>query len=206
MNSKFLNKAILMSLFCGICCFTLTFLLTKGIKHDEGKYLEITSRNKKLLSNLQKIDLKISSLEKQILDANEDISKLKSQKESLQISLGLDIEETTENENGEGENVNSNLALPLQDNEEDLSYPSYSEQETSYSTNNSYSSSLNGGNSSLLESTPQTPEPPVVVPPENNNPIESNTEPDNNLDTDSIPPTSSEDDIPSDSSPDSDTN
>ena len=203
MKSKFLNKAILMPLFCGICCFTLTFLLTKGINHDEGKYLEITSRNKKLLSNLQKIDLEIFSLEKQILDANEDISKLKSQKESLQISLGLDIEETTENENGEGENVNSNLALPLQDNEEDLSYPSYSEQETSYSTNNSYSSSLNGGNSSLLESTPQTP---VVVPPENNNPIESNTEPDNNLDTDSIPPTSAEDDIPSDSSPDSDTN
>ena len=206
MKSKFLNKAILMPLFCGICCFTLTFLLTKGINHDEGKYLEITSRNKKLLSNLQKIDLEISSLEKQILDANEDISKLKSQKESLQISLGLDIEETTENENAEGENVNSNLALPLQDTEEDVSYPSYSEQETSYSTNNSYSSSLNGGNSSLLESTPQTPEPPVVVPPENNNPIESNTEPDNNLDTDSIPPTSAEDDIPSDLSPDSDTN
>lgn len=206
MNSKFLNKAIFMPLFCGICCFTLTFLLTKGINHDEGKYLEITSRNKKLLSNLQKIDLEISSLEKQILDANEDISKLKSQKESLQISLGLDIEETTENENGEGENVNSNLALPLQDSEEDVSYPSYSEQETSYSTNTSYSSSLNDGNSSIVESTPQTPEPPVVVPPENNNPIESNTEPDNNLDTDSIPPTSAEDDIPSDSSPDSDTN
>ena len=206
MKSKFLNKAILMPLFCGICCFTLTFLLTKGINHDEGKYLEITSRNKKLLSNLQKIDLEISSLEKQILDANEDISKLKSQKESLQISLGLDIEKTTENENGEGENVNSNLALPLQDTEENVSYPSYSEQETSYSTNNSYSSSLNGGNSSIVESTPQTPEPPVVVPPENNNPIESNTEPDNNWDTDSIPPTSAEDDIPSDSSPNSDTN
>lgn len=206
MKSKFLNKAILMPLFCGICCFTLTFLLTKGINHDEGKYLEITSRNKKLLSNLQKIDLEISSLEKQILDANEDISKLKYQKESLQISLGLDIEETTENENGEGENVNSNLALPLQDNGEDVIYPSYSEQETSYSTNNSYSSSLNGGNSSIVESTPQTPEPPVVVPPENNNPIESNTEPDNNWDTDSIPPTSSEDYISSDSSPDSDTN
>ena len=205
MKSKFLNKAILMPLLCGICCFTLTFLLTKGINYDEGKYLEITSRNKKLLSNLQKIDLEISSLEKQILDANEDISKLKYQKESLQISLGLDIEETTENENGEGENVNSNLALPLQDTEEDVSYPSYSEQETSYSTNNSYSSSLNGGNSSIVESTPQTPEPPVVVPPENNNPIESNTEPDNNLDTDSIPPTSAEDYIPSDSSPDSDT-
>ena len=61
MKSKFLNKAILMPLFCGICCFTLTFLLTKGINHDEGKYLEITSRNKKLLSNLQKIDLEISS-------------------------------------------------------------------------------------------------------------------------------------------------
>ena len=206
MKSKFLNKAILMPLLCGICCFTLTFLLIKSINHDEGKYLEITSRNKKLLSNLQKIDLEISSLEKQILDANEDISKLKSQKESLQISLGLDIEETTENENGEGENVNSNLALPLQDNGEDVIYPSYSEQETSYSTNNSYSSSLNGGNSSIVESTPQTPEPPVVVPPENNNPIESNTEPDNNWDTDSIPPTSSEDDISSDSSPDSDTN
>ena len=53
MKSKFLNKAILMPLFCGICCFTLTFLLTKGINHDEGKYLEITSRNKKLLSNLK---------------------------------------------------------------------------------------------------------------------------------------------------------
>lgn len=207
MNLEFLNKTILMPLLCGASCFTLTFLITKGISHDEGKYLEITSRNKKLLSNLQKIDLEISSLEKQILDANEDISKLKSQKESLQISLGLDIEETTENENGEGENVNSNLALPLQDNEEDVSYPSYSEQETSYSINNSYSSSsLNGGNSSILESTPQTPEPPVVVPPENNNPIESNTEPDNNWDTDSIPPTPAEDDIPSDSSPDSDTN
>ena len=46
MKSKFLNKAILMPLFCGICCFTLTFLLTKGINHDEGKYLEITSRQK----------------------------------------------------------------------------------------------------------------------------------------------------------------
>ena len=102
--------------------------------------------------------------------------------------------------------MNSNLPLPLQDSEEDVSYPNYSEQETSYSINNSYSSSLNGGNSSIVESTPQTPEPPVVVPPENNNPIESNTEPDNNLDTDSIPPTSAEDDIPSDSSPDSDTN
>ena len=59
MNSKFLNKKILIPLLCGIGCFTLTFLLTKAINHDEGKSLEITSRNKKLLSNLEEIDLEM---------------------------------------------------------------------------------------------------------------------------------------------------
>lgn len=49
MNSKFLNKKILIPLLCGIGCFTLTFLLTKAINHDEGKSLEITSRNKKTI-------------------------------------------------------------------------------------------------------------------------------------------------------------
>ena len=82
MNSKFLNKKILIPLLCGIGCFTLTFLLTKAINHDEGKSLEITSRNKKLLSNLEEIDLEIISLKKQILGAKEEISSLKSQKEN----------------------------------------------------------------------------------------------------------------------------
>ncbi|MCI6458973.1 MAG: hypothetical protein MSA56_15015, partial [Clostridium sp.] len=87
MNSKFLNKKILIPLLCGIGCFTLTFLLTKAINHDEGKSLEVISRNKKLLSNLEEIDLEIISLKKQILGAKEEISTLKSQKENLQLSL-----------------------------------------------------------------------------------------------------------------------
>ena len=48
MNLKFTNKKILIQLLCGIGCFILTFLLTKGINHDEGKSLEVISRNKKL--------------------------------------------------------------------------------------------------------------------------------------------------------------
>ena len=110
MNSKFLNKKILIPLLCGIGCFTLTFLLTKAINHDEGKSLEITSRNKKLLSNLEEIDLEIISLKKQILGAKEEISTLKSQKENLQLSLGVEIEETIETE--DEEDVDLDLSLP----------------------------------------------------------------------------------------------
>ena len=91
MNLKFTNKKILIQLLCGVGCFTLTFLLTKGINHDEGKSLEVISRNKKLLSNLEQIDLEIISLKKQILGAKEEISTLKSQKENLQLSLGVEI-------------------------------------------------------------------------------------------------------------------
>lgn len=200
MKLKFLNKTILMPLLCGIGCFTLSFLLAKSINHDEGKSLEITSRNKKLLSDLKEIDLEISSLEKQILDAKEEISTLKSQKENLQLSLGVEIEETIVTE--DDENVDLDSSLP--DNDENTSYSNYSEQEISYSINNSYGSSLNDENSSIIETTPQTPEPPVVITPENNNPTESGTNPDNNEDTDYTPPSSAEDDMPSDSASDND--
>ena len=46
MNSKFTNKKILIPLLCGIGCFILTFLLTKGINHDEGKSLEVIRETK----------------------------------------------------------------------------------------------------------------------------------------------------------------
>ena len=96
MNLKFTNKKILIQLLCGVGCFILTFLLTKGINHDEGKSLEVISRNKKLLSNLEEIDLEIISLKKQILGAKEEISTLKSQKENLQLSLGVEKEKLQE--------------------------------------------------------------------------------------------------------------
>ena len=214
MNSKFLNKKILIPLLCGIGCFTLTFLLTKAINHDEGKSLEITSRNKKLLSNLEEIDLEIISLKKQILGAKEEISTLKSEKENLHLSLGVEIEDTTEMEDSE----DADLDLSLPEDEKDTSYYHYYEQEHSYSTyghnensnstNNSYGSISNDGNSSIIENTPQTPAPPAVTLPENSSPVDSTPGPgidlDNNGDTDSIPPSADEDDIISDSSPDID--
>ena len=179
MNSKFLNKKILIPLLCGIGCFTLTFLLTKAINHDEGKSLEITSRNKKLLSNLEEIDLEIISLKKQILGAKEEISTLKSQKENLQLSLGVEIEETIETED-----------------EEDI--------------DNSSDSSLNYGNSPIIENNPEASVPPVVTLPENNSPVDNTPGPgidlDNNENIESTPPSVDEDDIISDSSPDTDGN
>ena len=216
MNSKFLNKKILIPLLCGIGCFTLTFLLTKAINHDEGKSLEITSRNKKLLSNLEQIDLEIISLKKQILGAKEEISTLKSQKENLQLSLGVEIEETIEMDDGE----DADLDLSLPEDEEDTSYYHYYEQELSYSTyghnensnstNNSSSSSSNDGNSSIIGTTPQTPAPPAVISPEDSSPVDSTPGPgidlDNNENIESTPPSVDEDDIISDSSPDTDGN
>ena len=216
MNSKFLNKKILIPLLCGIGCFTLTFLLTKAINHDEGKSLEITSRNKKLLSNLEEIDLEIISLKKQILGAKEEISSLKSQKENLQLSLGVEIEETIETE--DEEDVDLDLSLP--EDEKDTSYYHYYEQEHSYSTyghnensnstNNSSGSSSNDGNSSIIENTPQTPEPPAVISPEDSSPVDSTPGPgidlDNNENVESTPPSTDEDDMISDSSPDTDGN
>ena len=216
MNSKFLNKKILIPLLCGIGCFTLTFLLTKAINHDEGKSLEITSRNKKLLSNLEQIDLEIISLKKQILGAKEEISTLKSQKENLQLSLGVEIEETIETE--DEEDVDLDLSLP--EDEKDTSYYHYYEQELSYSTyrhnensnstNNSSSSSSNDGNSSIIGTTPQTPAPPAVISPEDSSPVDSTPGPgidlDNNENVESTPPSIDEDDIISDSSPDTDGN
>lgn len=216
MNSKFLNKKILIPLLCGIGCFTLTFLLTKAINHDEGKSLEITSRNKKLLSNLEEIDLEIISLKKQILDAKEAVSTLKSQKENLQLSLGVEIEETIETE--DEEDVDLDLSLP--EDEKDTSYYHYYEQEHSYSTyghnensnstNNSSGSSSNNGNSSIIGTTPQTPAPPAVILPEDSSPVDSTPGPgidlDNNENVESTPPSVDEDDIISDSSPDTDGN
>ena len=218
MNSKFLNKKILIPLLCGIGCFTLTFLLTKAINHDEGKSLEITSRNKKLLSNLEEIDLEIISLKKQILGAKEAVSTLKSQKENLQLSLGLEIEETIEAEDDEDEDADLDLSLP--EDEEDTSYYHYYEQELSYSTygynensnstNNSSGSSSNNGNSSIIGTTPQTPAPPAVILPENNSPVDNTPGPgidlDNNENIESTPPSVDEDDMISDSSPDTDGN
>ena len=218
MNSKFLNKKILIPLLCGIGCFTLTFLLTKAINHDEGKSLEITSRNKKLLSNLEEIDLEIISLKKQILGAKEAVSTLKSQKENLQLSLGLEIEETIEAEDDENEDADLDLSLP--EDEEDTSYYHYYEQELSYSTyghnensnstNNSSSSSSNDGNSSIIGTTPQTPAPPAVILPEDSSPVDSTPGPgidlDNNENVESTPPSANEDDMISDSSPDTDGN
>ena len=214
MNSKFINKKILIPLLCGIGCFTLTILLTKAINHDEAKYLEITSRNKKLLSNLEEIDLEIISLKKQILGAKEAVSTLKSQKEDLQLSLGLEIEETIETE----ENEDADLDLSLPEDEEDTSYYHYYEQEHSYSTyghnensnftNNSSGSSSNNGNSSIIGTTPQTPAPPAVILPEDSSPVDSTPGPgidwDNNENVESTPPSEDEDDITSDSSSDSD--
>ena len=214
MNSKFLNKKILIPLLCGIGCFTLTFLLTKAINHDEGKSLEVISRNKKLLSNLEQIDLEIISLKKQILGAKEEISTLKSQKENLQLSLGVEIEETIETE--DEEDVDLDLSLP--EDEKDTSYYHYYEQEHSYSTyghnensnstNNSSSSSSNDGNSSIIGTTPQTPAPPAVISPEDSSPVDSTPGPgidlDNNENVESTPPSADEDDMISDSSPDTD--
>ena len=161
MNLKFTNKRIMLPLLCGIGCFILTFLLTKSISHDEGKSLETTSRNKKLLSNLEEIDLEIISLKKQILGAKEEISTLKSQKENLQLSLGVEIEETIETE--DEEDVDLDLSLP--EDEKDTSYYHYYEQEHSYSTyehnensnsiDNSSDSSLNYGNSPIIENNPE---------------------------------------------------
>lgn len=216
MNSKFLNKKILIPLLCGIGCFTLTFLLTKAINHDEGKSLEITSRNKKLLSNLEEIDLEIISLKKQILGAKEEISALKSQKENLQLSLGVEIEETIETK--DEEDVDLDLSLP--EDEKDTSYYHYYEQEHSYSTyghnensnstNNSSGSSSNNENSSIIGTTPQTPAPPAVILPEDSSPVDSTPGPgidlDNNENIESTPPSVDEDDIISDSSPDTDGN
>ena len=216
MNSKFLNKKILISLLCGISCFTLTFLLTKGINHDEGKYLEVTSRNKKLLSNLEQIDLEIISLKKQILGAKEAVSTLKSQKENLQLSLGVEIEETIEIEDENEEDSDLDLSLP--ENEEDTSYYHYYEQEHSYSTyghnenfnftNNSYGSSSNDGISLIVENIPETSAPPAVILPEDNMPVDNTPEAgidlDNNEDIESIPPSVDADDIISDSSSDAD--
>lgn len=216
MNSKFLNKKILIPLLCGIGCFTLTFLLTKAINHDEGKSLEITSRNKKLLSNLEEIDLEIISLKKQILGAKEEISALKSQKENLQLSLGVEIEETIETK--DEEDVDLDLSLP--EDEKDTSYYHYYEQEHSYSTyghnensnstNNSSGSSSNNENSSIIGTTPQTPAPPAVILPEDSSPVDSTPGPgidlDNNENVESTPPSVDEDDIISDSSPDTDGN
>ena len=216
MNSKFLNKKILIPLLCGIGCFTLTFLLTKAINHDEGKSLEITSRNKKLLSNLEEIDLEIISLKKQILGAKEEISALKSQKENLQLSLGVEIEETIETE--DKEDVDLDLSLP--EDEKDTSYYHYYEKEHSYSTyghnensnsiDNSSDSSLNYGNSSIIGTTPQTPAPPAIISPEDSSPVDSTPGPgidlDNNENIESTPPSVDEDDIISDSSPDTDGN
>ena len=216
MNSKFINKKILIPLLCGIACFTLSFLLTKAINHDEGKSLEITSRNKKLLSNLEEIDLEIISLKKQILGAKEEISTLKSQKENLQLSLGVEIEETIETE--DEEDVDLDLSLP--EDEKDTSYYHYYEQEHSYSTyghnensnstNNSSSSSSNDGNSSIIGTTPQTPAPPAIISPEDSSPVDSTPGPgidlDNNENIESTPPSVDEDDIISDSSPDTDGN
>ena len=220
MNSKFINKKILIPLLCGIACFTLSFLLTKAINHDEGKSLEITSRNKKLLSNLEEIDLEIISLKKQILGAKEAVSTLKSQKENLQLSLGLEIEETIEAEDDEDEDEDADLDLSLPEDEEDTSYYHYYEQELSYSTyghnensnstNNSSSSSSNDGNSSIIGTTPQTPAPPAIISPEDSSPVDSTPGPgidlDNNENIESTPPSVDEDDIISDSSPDTDGN
>ena len=214
MNSKFLNKKILIPLLCGIGCFTLTFLLTKAINHDEGKSLEVISRNKKLLSNLEEIDLEIISLKKQILGAKEEISTLKSEKENLQLSLGVEIEDTTEMEDSE----DADLDLSLPEDEEDTSYYHYYEQELSYSTyrhnensnstNNSSGSSSNDGNSSIIENTPQMPEPPAIISPEDSSPVDSTPGPgidfDNNENVESTPPSADEDDMISDSSPDTD--
>ena len=216
MNSKFLNKKILIPLLCGIGCFTLTFLLTKAINHDEGKSLEITSRNKKLLSNLEEIDLEIISLKKQILDAKEAVSTLKSQKENLQLSLGVEIEETIETE--DEEDVDLDLSLPEDEKdtsyyhyyEQELSYSTYGHNENSNSTNNSSGSSSNNGNSSIIGTTPQTPAPPAVILPEDSSPVDSTPGPgidlDNNENVESTPPSVDEDDIISDSSPDTDGN
>ena len=218
MNSKFLNKKILIPLLCGIGCFTLTFLLTKAINHDEGKSLEVISRNKKLLSNLEQIDLEIISLKKQILGAKEEISTLKSQKENLQLSLGVEIEETIEMEDDEEDGEDADLDLSLPEDEEDTSYYHYYEQELSYSTygynensnstNNSSSSSSNDGNSSIIGTTPQTPAPPAVISPEDSSPVDSIPGPgivlDNNENVESTPPSIDEDDMISDSSPDTD--
>ena len=214
MNLKFTNKRIMLPLLCGIGCFILTFLLTKGINHDEGKYLEITSRNKKLLSNLEEIDLEIISLKKQILSAKEEISTLKSQKEDLQLSLGLEIEETIETE--DEEDVDLDLSLP--EDEKDTSYYHYYEQEHSYSTyehnensnsiDNSSDSSLNYGNSPIIENNPEASVPPAVTLPENNSPVDNTPGPgidfDNNGDMESTPPSVDEDDKISESSPDTD--
>ena len=216
MNLKFTNKKILIQLLCGVGCFILTFLLTKGINHDEGKSLEVISRNKKLLSNLEEIDLEIISLKKQILSAKEEISTLKSQKEDLQLSLGLEIEETIETEENEDEDADLDLSLP--EDEEDTSYYHYYEQEHSYSTyghnensnstNNSSGSSSNDGNSSIIGTTPQTPAPPAIISPENSSPVDSTPGPgidlDNNENVESTPPSIDEDDMISDSSPDTD--
>ena len=205
MNSKFLNKKILIPLLCGIGCFTLTFLLTKAINHDEGKSLEITSRNKKLLSNLEEIDLEIISLKKQILGAKEEISALKSQKENLQLSLGVEIEETIETK--DEEDVDLDLSLP---EEQEHSYSTYGHNENSNSTNNSSGSSSNNENSSIIGTTPQTPAPPAVILPEDSSPVDSTPGPgidlDNNENVESTPPSVDEDDIISDSSPDTDGN
>ena len=150
------------------------------------------------------------------LRAKEEISTLKSQKENLQLSLGVEIEETIETE--DEEDVDLDLSLP--GDEKDTSYYHYYEQEHSYSTyghnensnstNNSSSSSSNDGNSSIIGTTPQTPAPPAIISPEDSSPVDSTPGPgidlDNNENIESTPPLVDEDDIISDSSPDTDGN
>ena len=110
----------------------------------------------------------------------------------------------------------ADLDLSLPEDEEDTSYYHYYEQELSYSTyrhnensnstNNSSGSSSNDGNSSIIENTPQTPEPPAIISPEDSSPVDSTPgiDFDNNENVESTPPSADEDDMISDSSPDTD--
>lgn len=209
MSLKFINKKIITLLLCGVTCFTLSFLLTKGISEDEGKSLEVTSKSKKLLSDLAEIDLEIVSFKKQILGAKEVVSKLKSSKENLQRSLGMEIEETSEPSADE----DLDLDLSLAEDDEDTSYHYYYEQEyyyptytpsgnpssTTTSTNNltGNNNNSNNNNAPIIESNPQTPViPPATVPEENNadnEQLEPGSGSDNNENIDSTPPSVDED-------------
>ena len=94
--------------------------------------------------------------------------------------------------------------------EQEHSYSTYGHNENSNSTNNSSGSSSNDGNSSIIGTTPQTPAPPAVISPEDSSPVDSTPGPgidlDNNENVESTPPSVDEDDIISDSSPDTDGN
>ena len=70
---------------------------------------EVTSRNKKLLSNLEEIDLEIISLKSKFLCKRRNFN-IKITKENLQLSLGVEIEETIETE--DEEDVDLDLSLP----------------------------------------------------------------------------------------------